>query len=221
MLNPPPVCKVPIYSWELKQKNTLTRSRWKRTRTPFSFWLPGVLPPQPNSRWIGPATSRPSWPCWAPAQTGMWVYPLRICAPRSVVGSRGWCRTWSLGTRARTAAWRTRWVLVSQASDVGCSCPGFPITHPWDNLPPHTHHSLILSSCLPVDLVFIATFSTSSACLLASTFTPSLTFSHSASVKLFMCHHPSHSPLTALNVYPCCPRHEVLSGVCSPSPLTD
>lgn len=151
----------------------------------------------------------------------MWVSLLRICAPRSAVGSRRWRRTWSLGMPAQTAAWRTRWGLVSQSSDVGCSHPSFSIIHPWDNLPPHTHHSLILSSCLPLDLVFIATFSTSSACLLTSTFTPSLTFSHSPSVKLFMCHRPSNSPLTAVHIYPCCPRHEALSGVCAPSPLTD
>lgn len=61
--------------------------------------------------------------------------------------------------------------------------------------------SLLSSSCLHADLVFTATFSTSSACLLTSAITPSLTFSHSASVRLFMCHRPSNSRLTALNVY--------------------
>lgn len=64
-----------------------------------------------------------------------------------------------------------------------------------------SHSAQLVLVFLHVDLVFTATFSTSAACLLTSAITPSLTYSHSASVKLFMCRRPSNSRLTALNVY--------------------
>lgn len=76
----------------------------------FSFWFPDGLPPQLNFQWTGAATSCPSWLCWAPVQTGMWVSLQRTYAPKSVVGSRRWCRTWSLGMQAQTAASHMRWV---------------------------------------------------------------------------------------------------------------
>lgn len=55
-LNPPPLYKVPTYYTDI----TLKRMKWKKSGTLFSFWFPGVLPPQLNSQWTGPATSCPS-----------------------------------------------------------------------------------------------------------------------------------------------------------------
>lgn len=144
----------------------------------------------------------------------MWVLLLRTCAPKSAAGSRRWCRTWSLGMRAQTAAWHMRWVLLRRAV-VGPASPSsspdmtFPLTliTAWSCL-------AAFLPCVYPDLVCIVTFSTSSACLLTFTFAPSLTFSHSARVKLFMCHHPSNPPLTALNVYPRCPRHCLVYARC-------
>lgn len=80
--------------------------------------------------------------------------------------------------------------------------------------PTLTPWSFAADSCLHtcmLTFVSITTFS-SSACLLTSTITPALTFSHTVGAKLFTCHHPSNSLLTALNAPP-------WGGVCSLSAL--
>lgn len=80
--------------------------------------------------------------------------------------------------------------------------------------------SWLFSSHSHFDLVIIPTFSSSSARLLTSAITPSLTSSHTASVQQFTCYHPSNSLLTALNAFPSCPHPEVLSAACSVSPVS-
>lgn len=85
------------------------------TQTSLSLSCLGGQPPQLSSQWTGPVTSCPSWPCWDPVQTGMWVCLLRICAPRSVGGPRRWFRTWSPGMQALTVGWRMRSVKHMEA----------------------------------------------------------------------------------------------------------
>ena len=81
---------------------------------PQKWWSPYLFPgeqhPRLNFQWTGRATWCPSWPWWAPAPTGTWAYPQRICAPKSAAGSRRWCRTWFPGMRAPTAGWPMRCV---------------------------------------------------------------------------------------------------------------
>lgn len=179
------------------------------TSNPLSLF-PDGLPPQLNSLWTGPVTSCPSWPCWGPVQTGMWVYLQRTCVLRSVVGSRRWSRTWSHGMQALTVASHMRSVLTFLKCYTLCGSRSIQHWPLWsfaaDSSSSHSH----------VDLVSIATFS-SSACLLTSTITPVLTSSHTVGANLFTCHHPSNSLLTALNA----PPHHHQGGVCSLSALTD
>lgn len=78
--------------------------------------------------------------------------------------------------------------------------------YPLDNLPTFFITSWVFPfTLLRFDLVITPTSSSSSARLLTFTITPSLTSSHTASLQRFKCHHPSNSPLTALNVFPLSP----------------
>lgn len=97
--------RIPLVSWD-------THRLLCFTQTSFTLCSPGGQPPQLNSQWTGPVTSCPSWLCWGPVQTGMWVCLLRTCVPRSVAGPRKWSRTWSLGMQALTVAWHMRSVIT-------------------------------------------------------------------------------------------------------------
>lgn len=62
-----------------------------------------------SSPWTAAVTWCPSSPCWDPVRTGTWACRERTCALRTAAGCSGSSLTSSHGTRARTAALRTRW----------------------------------------------------------------------------------------------------------------
>ena len=74
------------------------------------------------------------------------------------------------------------------------------------------------------DLVIIPTSSSSSAPLLAVAITPFFTFSHTASVQQFKCHHPSQFSFNSLERLPPLPilrpHPEMLSAACCVSPVS-